>query len=176
MPIPKIDLFPDWAKMFGMRLSKEEKQELENEERMEKTGFWGKAAAGCLPVAVDTKRFLFALRSEFVEEPKTWGLWGGAIDGNESPLKAALREFKEEAWYTGKILKTYPLSTYKHENGFKYYTYLVFVPQEFKPHLNHETDDHRWVGYDEWPRPLHPKLKLTLNSFKVDSILQELSE
>jgi 8-oxo-dGTP pyrophosphatase MutT (NUDIX family) len=169
------DDFKNFEVNWGKALTKKQlEQEMENEERLKKTGFWGKAAAGVLPVAQDSKRFCFALRSNFVEEPNTWALWGGAIDKGETPLKAAIRELKEEAQYRGKILKMYPLAIYKHQSGFKYYSYLALVPQQFKPKMNFETDKYVWTDYDHWPRPLHPKVRMLLNSFKVDSILAEI--
>ena len=170
----KQNLYYDW--LTGKTLTKRQfEQEMQNEDALNETGYWGERAAGVLPLALDTKKFLFALRSGFVQEPGTWGLFGGAIDKNETPVKAALREFQEEAQYHGKILKTYPLATFK-DKAFRYYTFIVVLPTEFKPHLNHETDKFIWVEYDKWPRPLHPKLRMTLNNFKVDSILKEFSE
>ena len=56
------------------------------------TGFWGKQGAGCIILCRSTKRFLLPLRSSYVREPNTWGVWGGAIDSDEDPQIAAERE------------------------------------------------------------------------------------
>ena len=48
-------------------------------------------------LALDTGRILLPHRSQAVEQPGTWGTWGGAIDGKEQPKTAALRELREEA-------------------------------------------------------------------------------
>ena len=49
----------------------------EHAETLAKTGFWGKQGAGSLVVAKDTGRILLAHRSRAVEQPNTWGVWGG---------------------------------------------------------------------------------------------------
>jgi len=43
----------------------------EHQQELEKTGFWGKRAAGCLFYAKDTGRYLIAHRSNYVLEPNT---------------------------------------------------------------------------------------------------------
>ena len=48
---------------------------------LEKTGFWGKQAAGCIFLARDTGRYLIAHRSPYVQEPNTWGRGSRAIGG-----------------------------------------------------------------------------------------------
>jgi len=69
-------------------------------EALEKTGYYGKQAAGAIPFARDTKRFLIAHRSRYVEQPGTWGTWGGAVNEGESPEGTARREFQEETGVT----------------------------------------------------------------------------
>ena len=45
--------------------------------------FWGKSAAGVLPLCPKTGRVLLTLRSQEVMEPGTWGIPGGRImDGS----------------------------------------------------------------------------------------------
>ena len=134
----------------------------EHRATLNKTGFWGKRGAGCIILAEKTKRICLPYRSSEVEQPNTWGTWGGAIDSNEKPLEAAAREVKEEAGYQGNI-KMIPLFIFKHESGFIYYNFLALVEEEFKPELNWETQDFRWVNYGDWPKPLHNGLKLLLN-------------
>jgi 8-oxo-dGTP pyrophosphatase MutT (NUDIX family) len=121
---------------------------------LEDTGFWGEQGAGAIFLAKSTNRILIALRSESVEQPHTWGSWGGAIDSHEDPLKAAVREAEEEAGYTGGIDAAYPLFVFKKES-FRYHNFLLVVEDEFQPHLNWENDGYRWCEFGEWPSPLH---------------------
>jgi 8-oxo-dGTP pyrophosphatase MutT (NUDIX family) len=76
---------------------KEIDNDSEHREQLAKTGFRGRRGAGCLFQAQDTGKICIAHRSNYVEQPSTWGSWGGAIDGNESPETAARREVREEA-------------------------------------------------------------------------------
>lgn len=115
--------------------------------------FWGDQGAGVLIQAKDSGRILFAYRSEFVNEPHTWGVWGGAIDGKESPLAAVRREIREETGYSGQI-SFKPLYVFT-KGSFKFTTFLGEVPTEFVPKLDWETEDYRWVTPGDWPDPLH---------------------
>ena len=133
-----------------------------HQEQLEKTGFWGKRAAGCLFFAQDTKRFLFAHRSKDVESPHTWGTWGGAIDEGENPAEAAAREVQEEAGYKG-LVNFIPLYVFSHSSGFKYYNFLAVIPKEFTPSMDWETQNFRWVQYGKWPTPLQDGCKELLN-------------
>lgn len=129
----------------------------EHQAELEKTGFWGKQAAGCIFMARDTGRFLIAHRSPYVQEPNTWGTWGGAIDSNEDPEQAVRREVQEEAGYHGPLLLKH-LWTFKHPSGFQYHNYLAIVQNEFEPKLDWETQGYAWVEKGQWPQPLHPGL------------------
>lgn len=125
------------------------------------TGYWGKRGAGSIIVARDTGRVLLPLRSDAVMEPGTWGTWGGAIDAGEDPAEAARREAREEAGATT-IEKMIPLYVYRDGQKFTYFNFLAVVPTEFKPQLNRETEEARWVKPGEWPSPLHPGLRRLL--------------
>lgn len=147
---------------------------------MRKTGFWGKRAAGCIFLAQDTKRLLIAHRSRAVEQPNTWGTWGGALDGDEKPLVAVKREIIEETEYRGP-LKLIPLYVFskkrKAKTVFRYYNFLAVVPHEFTPKLDWETQGYKWVAYDEWPQPLHDGLiKLFQHQSSVAIIQREIAK
>lgn len=120
--------------------------------------YWdsGYGAAGCIFVAKDTGRILLAHRSNRVDyEPNTWGTWGGKVDEGETPTQAVAREVEEETGFDGEY-KVTPLWTFEDpQAGFQYHNFLVIVPFEFKPQLNWENDDARWVEYGKWPKPLH---------------------
>jgi 8-oxo-dGTP pyrophosphatase MutT (NUDIX family) len=118
--------------------------------------YWGSEAAGCIFIAKDTGRLLFAHRSGKIEyEPNTWAGWGGKIDNDETPAQAVEREVEEETGFSGEY-KINHIWTYSDpETGFNYYNYIVIVPHEFTPQLNWENDRSKWVEYGEWPQPLH---------------------
>ena len=133
---------------------------------LEKTGFWGKQAAGCIFLARDTRRYLIAHRSPYVQEPNTWGTWGGAIDSGENPEAALRREIGEEAGYHGPLLLKH-LWTFKHSSGFQYHNYLAVVATEFEPQLDWETQGFAWVAKGEWPRPMHPGFAKLLQNTRL---------
>jgi len=156
-----------------------EEQEQEHQKAMQKTGFWGKAGAGCIIMSRFSGRVLLPLRSIDVKEPGTWGTWGGAIDENESPEEAVLREVSEEAGYYGPK-KVIPLHVFKDPSGFRYYNFLVLVNKEFQPRINWETEKFGWFHLDELPSPLHFGLKGIINDPNDVDILmryaQEITE
>ena len=131
--------------------------DIEHNKALEKTGFWGKQAAGCLIMAKSTGRFLVQKRGQ-VEQPNTWGTWGGAIDVGNTPIDTIYNEFEEETGHSSnEIEDLIPLHTYTHPTGFKYYNYLAIVEDEFLPHINNslEVIDYKWVNFGQWPEPLH---------------------
>jgi 8-oxo-dGTP pyrophosphatase MutT (NUDIX family) len=120
-----------------------------DEEAGETGRFWGEQGAGILPIAQDTGRLLLALRSANVNEPRTWGIPGGAIDPGEDPKTAAKRELVEELSYTGPIGRIVPAYVFK-EKEFKYHNFIAVVPSEFQVgYLDWETDEARWFTYEE---------------------------
>lgn len=118
--------------------------------------YWGNEAAGCIFIAKDSGRILFAHRSPKNEfEPNTWAGWGGKIDNAESPAQAVEREVEEETGLSGDYKINHVWTYEDPEFGFKYYNYVVVVPHEFTPKLNWENDDSKWVEYGNWPTPFH---------------------
>lgn len=146
----------------------------DHRDALEKTGFWGKQGAGCLFLAKDTGRFCIAHRSPNVEQPNTWGTWGGAIDSGENPKDAVQREVNEEAGYHGP-LELIPLYVFKHTSGFRYYNFLAVVETEFTPVMDWETQGFEWCKWGEWPDPLHPGMTLLLKDPRSVSIMQDMS-
>lgn len=154
----------------------------DHEEALNRTGFWGKQGAGCLILAKKTEEFLpsgkilVPLRSSAVLQPNTWGVWGGAIDSDEDPKIAAKREVEEEAGYRGDA-EMIPLAVFK-SNNFKYYNFLAIVETEFRPRINWETRNYRWVTFDELQElePLHFGLKYLLDNSgqKIIKIIDDL--
>ena len=134
-----------------------------------RTGFWGRAAAGSILIARDTGRVCLAHRSPNVQEPNTWGMWGGAMDRGESPEQTALRELQEETGHSGSVdLQT--LWTFEHSSGFRYYNFLAIVDSEFSPRMDWETQGFEWFDLadtDTWPSPLHPGVQTLLSRSDV---------
>lgn len=160
--------------------------EIADEEESEK--YWGNEAAGCIFIAKNSGRILFAHRSPNIEfEPNTWAGWGGKIDHEESPTQAVEREVEEETGLSGDY-KINHIWTYEDpEAGFKYYNYVVVVPHEFTPKLNWENDNSKWVEYGDWPRPFHygmeelfsnagPKIKQIVDLIKKRNAKSKMQE
>lgn len=118
------------------------------------TRFWGNRGAGILLIAGDTGRLLLVFRSEYVNEPGTWGIPGGKIDDDdESPKVAAKREAREELGYSGAV-DLRPAHVFK-AGDFRFFNFIGVVPKEFRPTLDWENDDAEWFSIDDLPSPLH---------------------
>jgi 8-oxo-dGTP pyrophosphatase MutT (NUDIX family) len=127
----------------------------------EETGFWGREGAGCLFLSRTTGRILFAHRSLGVDQPQTWGTWGGAIDENETPLCAVKREIIEEAGYEIES-ELHALLVFT-SGSFRYHNFLAIVEDEFDPILDWETESFMWTELENAPNPMHPGLKVLMN-------------
>lgn len=133
-----------------------DQNDLSHGQALQKTGFWGRQGAGALVMAKTTGRLLLPYRSLYVLQPHTWGVWGGAIDQGENPKDAVMREMHEEVGYKGADIQLIPLYIFEDQKtGFKYHNFLAVVPDEFRPELNWETDNYKWVEFGHWPAPLH---------------------
>lgn len=130
--------------------------------------YWGKAAAGILPLCEKTGRLLLTLRSQEVMEPGTWGIPGGRImDGSwnhdrttgerfqepvESPEDGAIREFREETGYAGRV-RLVPLLVYRDRlSGFAFHNFLGLVSHEFpesQVEESWEIEEAHWMTLDE---------------------------
>jgi ADP-ribose pyrophosphatase YjhB (NUDIX family) len=86
-----------------------------------------------------------------------WCLPGGAIDGEESPREAALRELAEECCVEGKVVRQ--TSFFEERDGMKTYTFLVDVGDQeprlgFDPEFRNSEQlitDLRWLRLSEIP-------------------------
>lgn len=119
--------------------------------------YWGTAGAGIIPVAKSTGRFLVAMRSQDVMEPRTYGTIGGKLDEDwetgdlEDPMDAALREFEEETCEgESALVDIIPLYVFDDTNAdFQYYNFLGVLDDEFEACINWETDWWEWLTLDE---------------------------
>lgn len=117
--------------------------------------FGERGAAGCLVLSQKTGRLMLGLRSENVQEPSTWGTWGGAIEEGSNPQRTAFDELFEETGYDGRI-RLEPLNVFTSSDGaFSYHNYLAIVEDEYAPWESHEADGYQWFELGEWPQPAH---------------------
>lgn len=138
--------------------------------------FWGNVAAGVLPYCKETKRFLINFRSEEVNEPHTWGIWGGKLDNDENIEDAVIREFEEESQYSDNI-ELISAYVFQNPNGdFKYYNFIGIIENEFTPVLDWESEDFKWVTEDELynHEDMHFGLEGLLNDTKTKKIIEKL--
>jgi len=155
-----------------MRTFKESVGDKYTELLIEMAMFWGAKGGGVLVISETTDPqfggpILMAHRSHQVNEPGTFGLWGGKLDIDHSHMdrqtlrksawKAAKREFSEESRYSGK-LKYVPGSIWankimdkydKSRMVFEYFNYLTTVEKQFEPKLNWETDEFHWWTWEQ---------------------------
>ena len=129
------------------------------------TARWGRKAAGVLFLCSTTGRAGLTLRSEFVNEPFTYGLVGGAVDPGEDTRKAVSREAYEEIGCRLDPRKLVELHVHR-EPGFQYTTYLCVTKQEFRvppERLNWETDAFEWLDLANLPANIHPDVAVLLS-------------
>ena len=130
---------------------------------------WGRQAAGVLFLCPTTGRVGLALRSEFVNEPHTYGLVGGAVDPGEEVRKAVSREVWEEIGCRLDPRKLVELHVHR-EAGFQYTTYLCVTKREFQvppENLNWEADAFEWLDLADLPASIHPDLAVFLPNLEV---------
>jgi 8-oxo-dGTP pyrophosphatase MutT (NUDIX family) len=124
--------------------------------------FWGNEGAGVLPICTATGRILVAMRSPEVNEPNTWGIFGGKIDRHapgekqETAEEAAKREFAEETGYA-KDFEIIPAYVWEApDKTFRYSNFIGLLDDEFEPEYDWETSYAEWVTLQEL-KDLTPK-------------------
>lgn len=151
--------------------------------------FWGSAGAGIFFVCREDGTGLLLLRSEQVEQPKTWGISGGAMGqedfvdpdsenndygfDEEDFWDAAKRETIEEIGYFPASFSIEGKTTYR-RGSFNYITFIVNVPLVEKQkmqsgvQLNWESDEHRWFPINSLRgmKDLHFGVDYTLRNHK----------
>lgn len=159
--------YPDLFYKFNLKESKK---------RMNRVRFVLKesrvhGAAGILAVNVRNRQVLVGRRGGEVSNPGVWVFPGGKIERGESTRRAAMREFGEETWYTGRYENMTRL--YKQTGEFDYSLYIATVGN-FSPRMDdREFDEMMWVDFDQFlsMNPKHPRLEEALND---ESILKKI--
>jgi len=145
--------------------------------------FWGNIGGGVLPICSSTGRILLPYRSKYVNEPHTWGVWGGKIDEESGEAQTDIeevvkREFMEEGDFTGDI-QLIPAYIFETPNGsFKYYNFIGLLDEEFTPELDWETESFKWVTFDEMMEiePKHFGLQGLLKDLKSMQIIKKYAK
>jgi 8-oxo-dGTP diphosphatase len=94
--------------------------------------------------------YFVALRSQLTHMGGTWAVPGGALARDETPVEAAVREFREEV---GMALAPERVALVHEDDhgGWSYWTVVVDVDERFPlpTGVNWETSDVRWVSAAE---------------------------
>lgn len=135
-----------------------------HKEALEETGFWGRRGAGAIIYARSTGRYLLQLRSNDVEQPGTWGVWGGAIDEGDEAEDCVRAEVAQETRYRGPMDVHFVVDYVDEGTGFRYSNFVAVVEDEFVPVLNWEGKDFGWFETGEWPEPMHFGLSFLLDN------------
>jgi len=123
-----------------------------------------KIGAGALFIASKTGRAMFNMRAPYKTHRLTWSLWGGMMEGSETPKECLEREMKEEMGFVPDISKFYPFDVYQsRDKNFKYYSFICIVEDEFVPTLNKESIGYCWIELGTYPKPLHNGARKTLS-------------
>lgn len=136
--------------------------------------------SGGLFLAKDTKRMLFLLRNQG-KTAGTWGIVGGKNEpGDQAPIDTLRREIQEEIGILPDIEKFVPLEWYtSKDEEFYYHTYLLLVKEEFIPKLNEEHSGYCWCDIENYPKPLHNGVRVTLNNkiikAKIETVVDLLT-
>lgn len=154
-----------------MRIQLSLSDDREHQRALDETGFWGRQGAGLIIMCSATGRVLLPFRSAQVEQPHTWGTWGGAIDEGEDPKTAATREMREESGIRIDPRSVTKLFVFR-KGTFTYTTFLALVAEEFKPRLDMETERAEWFALDSLPSPLHFGLRAVLDDSKARAVIE----
>lgn len=97
------------------------------------------------------------LRSRFAHEGGTWSCPGGAVNRDECPLDAALREAGEEVGAPPEPFELLGDHVFAPAGDWRYVTSVIRVPTPFGRAANFETSEVRWcTGGEIDALPLHP--------------------
>jgi 8-oxo-dGTP pyrophosphatase MutT (NUDIX family) len=121
--------------------------------------------AGILFICSDDNTTLLIQRSPEVEEPGTWGISGGGLEGAEKPSETAVRETKEEL---GSMPQRASLinTMVKDDKGGEYHIFIMNISEDEKAiwapqiTLNHESSQFKWFRTSNLPENLHSAISI----------------
>jgi len=147
--------------------------------------YWGSKASGILPICKSTGRIGIGLRSHWVNQPNTWGNFGGAIGlghygeslEEKSPEENAMDELREETGFYGEV-ELIPSYVFE-KPDFKYYNFIGIVDKEFELDLSDiehiEVTQIIWVTLEELLKKdnIHSGLKemITQSIDQLESVI-----
>lgn len=108
--------------------------------------------AGIMFISPNRKTLLIK-RADYKLDPYSgyWNMAGGGEEEGESAYETAVRETREEI---GEV----KYQVFTHVETKMYTLFFAFVEEEFKPTLDHEHTDFKWVSIDNLSSyKLHPK-------------------
>lgn len=117
---------------------------------------WGRfGAAGVFIFNPETDSVLLQHRAIWTAEGGTWGIPGGAINGDETVLEGALRETLEETGLEAELVTVQ--GEYKVDLGWwSYTTFIATVVDNHELNFDEESESLEWVPLDELENlPLH---------------------
>jgi 8-oxo-dGTP pyrophosphatase MutT (NUDIX family) len=134
-----------------------------------------KHASGAVLLSMSTGNICLQFRSDQVKHSRTWCFWGGKSEPGEKPVDTLLRELEEEIGFLPMIGKIVPLHTYtSKDESFEYHTYVVTIPNEIHPRVNHETAGYCWTTLSSFPTPLHFGAKIVLLNKNICAKIQQV--
>lgn len=124
-------------------------------------------AAGLMIVAPDGCA-LFLQRSQNGDHAGEWCWPGGALEGDEEPLQAALRETREETGWIPPLDKSSEgdpekVDARESDEGVDFTTFRLKAGNPFIPQLDKEHIGWAWAPLHAPPQPLHPGVATTLS-------------
>lgn len=136
------------------------------------TEFWGNVAGGVLIYCSGTNRYLLLKRSDYVQEPNTWGIISGKLDDDENVEEAVKRETEEETGF--ELNNLIPAFVFK-SNNFVFHNFISITKEEFEPTLNWENTDYGWFDFNEFPKDLHFGLELLIKNSNLKELTNTFS-
>lgn len=133
--------------------------------RLLREGIDSKSSVGVLIRAQDTGNFLLLKRAGDPYKDH-WSMLSGGMESGEDRLEALKREVEEEIGVSdSRISYEYVSNSKSVGSGSPFYYYKGNVKKEFKPTLDHENSDYKWVAPNDLPSKMFPKTADKIENF-----------
>ncbi len=123
-------------------------------------------AAGILYIC--DGKVLLLRRSSNGDAPGYWGIPGGKTEGDEGTIEAAIRESEEEIGRPP-YSRMFPIDR-TNDGRVEYTTFSASSESQFTPTLNDEHDEWGWFRIGNYPEPLHPGVRHTLDRMSLTEL------